>query len=344
LHEEPESDEEVGTEEEITTGEEEPDEMAGEPEAEEAEETVPEVVFHPGTDDEAPLAFRGVTLPKTGEKPVAPVEEAKVKEGKDEGGGEGEAAVCPLFITITNPANGGVYERVELPVRGRTCPELAVQLFVVLHRLGGDEVLITRARTDGRYEFRRVRFRNGDNSIQVVVADEAGNIAWAESNFKVELDEDNDEGEDDSPCRYSVWLDCPAREAYSVDEEFTCGVNICFPESNLMVYDMRISHDPSVVNIVEASGGDAPEFGSLVINKQNVPAEGGLAVSPFNGVNNGSTMFSSPRGLRINVAQLTFRAVGAGSSRLSLQCVGLWDTNLKPVSPHGSRDALVRVR
>ena len=145
-------------------------------------------------------------------------------------------------------------------------------------------------------------------------------------------------------CGFAIWTDCPEKRVYSVGEEFMCGVNVCFPERNLMVYDMRIIYDPSVINLVKASGGDADEFSRVMINIKNTPdPASGLAISLFNGVNNGTTLFNSPSGPKINVAKITFKAVGKGGSILFLRSVGLWDTNLKPVSPKGCGDEWVKV-
>jgi hypothetical protein len=322
----------------IITGEKEPAEGEAGEEAEEEVEPLPEIVFHPGEDEETPPpAFGGVKFPEAGKKPVEPEEEEPGE--KPEVDEVAEPPVCPLFVTITYPADGSEVDELEITVRGETCPEQAVRLYVALHRLGGEEVLIARANRNGGYRFPRVSFRAGDNSIRVVVNDEAGNIALAESNFRVRVEEE----EEPPPCTYDIWIDCPGNE-YPVGDEFTCGINVCLPERNLMVYDMRISHDPSVVNLLSASGGDAGEFSSLVINIKNTATDSGLATSLFNGVNNGSTMFNSPSGLRINVAKLTFKAVGEGRSGLVLQSVGLWDTNLKLVTPGSSGNEWVKVR
>ncbi len=333
--EEPAAGEGEGEEKVATTGEKEPDE--GEPgeEAGEEIEPLPEIVYHPGKDEEVPPMFRGVVVQKPPEQP----------EDEGEPGDKpaaGEQPVCQLFVTITYPEDGSVVNKLEIPVRGKTCPDMPVKLYLSLHRLGKKEVLVALASANGNYEFPRVKFREGDNAISVVVSDEAGNIAWASSNFRVETDGKEDE-EELTPCTYDIWIDCPEKD-FPVGEEFVCGVNVCLTDRNLMVYDMRISHIPSVVNLLSASGGDAGEFGSVVINIKNTATQGGFAVSPFNGVNNGSTMFNSPSGLRINVAKLTFKAVRKGTSDLVLQSVGLWDTNLKLVPPGSSGGESVKVK
>lgn len=145
-------------------------------------------------------------------------------------------------------------------------------------------------------------------------------------------------------CGFGICIDCPEKGAFSVGEEFIFGVNVCLPDRNLGGYDMRISYDPGVVNLIKATGGDADEFSRVVINIQNTPnPDSGLATSLFNGVNNGVTLFNSPSGPKINVAKLTFKAVGKGRSGLFLQSVGLWDTAIKPVSPGASEDEWVKV-
>ncbi len=347
------------TKEDITIGEGEPEVGEGEPEVgkgepeagegepeEGEEEPLPEIVFHPGKDDETPPAFGGIIFQRAAkQQSVEPAGEQGEVIKTEEPVGD-KAPSCQMHVTITYPADGSEVDKVELPVRGMTCPELSVRLYVSLYRHGREEILVTRANANGSYEFHRLHFREGDNSISVIVSDEAGNIARAESNFRVEVDGEGDEGDegDESPCTSDIWIDCPEKQAFSVGEKFVCDINICFPDRNLMVYDMRIKHDPGVVNLVEASGGDAGEFSKVVINIKNAVTDGGSAVSPFNGVNNGSTLFASPSGLKINVAKLTFEAVGKGSSWLSLQSVGLWDTNLKQVSPKGSGRELVKVK
>lgn len=322
-------------EERVTTGEKEPDEGKAGKEAEGGEEPLPEIVFHPGKDEETPPMFGGIVFQKPQGQPE---DEGEPGEKPD----AGKPPVCQLFVSIAYPADGSEVDKLEIPVRGKTCPGMPVELYLSLHRLGRKEVLIALANANGSYEFSRVGFREGDNAISVVVSDEAGNIAWASSNFRVEIDGKKDDDEP-PPCTYDIWIDCPEKD-FSVGEEFVCGVNVCLLDRNLMVYDMRISHNPSVVNLLNASGGDAGEFGSVVINIKNTPTEGGLAVSPFNGVNNGSTMFNSPSGPMINVAKLTFKAVGEGESWLVLQSVGLWDTNLKLVTPGSSGNESVKVK
>ncbi len=153
---------------------------------------------------------------------------------------------------------------------------------------------------------------------------------------------EEEEGEKEGKCVIGIE---PRTITCSGCTQISMGVYVYLPEEgpNLGGYDMRVFYNPEVIKLTGASGGEAAEFGKPVINTGLPYLSQDLAVAPFNGINNGRTGYTTPAGT-INVARITFKVVGKGRSRLSLQAVGMVDTGIKPIPVKGNRDGWVKVK